>query len=682
MASKTRVLIVGGGGAGLSAAWKLSSPEFADAFSVELYQMGWRLGGKGASSRQVTESGHIFEHGLHVLGGFYHNTNQMMRRVYDEWSTLPDGAAISFDEAFLPHNTVHLSEKIGGKWKQVEIDFPSNTKVIGEGFTELNAATILRGIIAWLASGFKPPKISDLNPPAFKGLDAAKLSVEPQVDAKTQAILADISAMSDAQLGDSEFTSKVQEKILKKVSELESLKIASNKNFGSEIRMNAIQLAQIGWILASGILKDGVVTRGFDYLNGEELKAWMRRHGANQDILDCCYTRSGYDYLFAYSDGDPKKPDLAAGVGLRGLLTILFCYHNTVFVHMNGSMGEIVFAPLYEVLKSRGVKFQFFHELKGAECSALSGEIVSLEFAQQANLKNQHYNPVFEFKGRHVWPEGPLVDQLENEQPIFGQDAEDRFESGSTLDAPKVSKMLGQDFDVVILAIPPDSIKQLHGNLLSTSLPLARAVATAHSVATVAIQVWAPQDTRTMGGLSKETILTTFAQPFATWADMSYLLRIKGMPDSKFSHLSYLCGTWTFSAAQIAADPVTSRQLARQAATHSFSNWWPVNIRSIIDRAPELSDVIEGQPSLKSYIRVNWLPSERYLLSRAGSIEQRIVCDGTGLSNLFLAGDWIRNGFDYGAFESAVGAGLQCARAISGVDFFIPGERVVLASAK
>ena len=56
--------------AGLAAAWRLSDPE-GEQPEVTVYQRGWRLGGKGASSRGP--NGRIEEHGLHVWLGFYDN---------------------------------------------------------------------------------------------------------------------------------------------------------------------------------------------------------------------------------------------------------------------------------------------------------------------------------------------------------------------------------------------------------------------------------------------------------------------------------------------------------------------------------------------------------------------------------------------------------------------------------
>jgi hypothetical protein len=75
------------------------------------------------------------------------------------------------------------------------------------------------------------------------------------------------------------------------------------------------------------------------------------------------------------------------------------------------------------------------------------------------------------------------------------------------------------------------------------------------------------------------------------------------------------------------------------------------------------------------YWRPNIDPTERYVLAVAGSTQYRIRADQSGFSNLYLAGDWIRNGFDTpGCIESAVISGRQAARAISGRSFKIVGE--------
>jgi uncharacterized protein with NAD-binding domain and iron-sulfur cluster len=89
--NKGRVAILGGGMAGLSAAWRLSTPGWRERFeSITVYQRGWRLGGKAASSRGA--NGRIEEHGLHIWLGSYENAFGLLRECYAELDQRRPGA--------------------------------------------------------------------------------------------------------------------------------------------------------------------------------------------------------------------------------------------------------------------------------------------------------------------------------------------------------------------------------------------------------------------------------------------------------------------------------------------------------------------------------------------------------------------------------------------------------------
>ena len=82
---RTRVAILGGGVGAMSAAFALTeSPGWADRYDVTVYQMGWRLGGKGASGRNAAHGQRIEEHGLHIWMGCYENAFAVMQRCYAE----------------------------------------------------------------------------------------------------------------------------------------------------------------------------------------------------------------------------------------------------------------------------------------------------------------------------------------------------------------------------------------------------------------------------------------------------------------------------------------------------------------------------------------------------------------------------------------------------------------------
>src|SRR5262245_32933896 len=68
----------------MAAAWDLTSPDNPDQCDVTIFQMGGRLGGKGASSRNPQHANRIEEHGLHVWLGYYENAFRMIRTCFTE----------------------------------------------------------------------------------------------------------------------------------------------------------------------------------------------------------------------------------------------------------------------------------------------------------------------------------------------------------------------------------------------------------------------------------------------------------------------------------------------------------------------------------------------------------------------------------------------------------------------
>ena len=88
---RVKVAVLGGGCGGLAAAWGLSAmPALRERLDVTVYQLGWQLGGKGASGRAPHAAGaagrgrRIEEHGLHIWFGFYEHAFAMMRSAYAE----------------------------------------------------------------------------------------------------------------------------------------------------------------------------------------------------------------------------------------------------------------------------------------------------------------------------------------------------------------------------------------------------------------------------------------------------------------------------------------------------------------------------------------------------------------------------------------------------------------------
>ena len=100
-----RIAILGGGMGALTAAFELTEdPAWQDKFEgITVYQLGWRLGGKGASSRGA--NGRIEEHGLHVWLGYYENSFRVVRQVYaelDRANNAPESPLKAWTDAFSP----------------------------------------------------------------------------------------------------------------------------------------------------------------------------------------------------------------------------------------------------------------------------------------------------------------------------------------------------------------------------------------------------------------------------------------------------------------------------------------------------------------------------------------------------------------------------------------------------
>ena len=62
--------------------------------------------------------------------------------------------------------------------------------------------------------------------------------------------------------------------------------------------------------------------------------------------------RAVYDVAFAYPGGDIDAADCAAGTATSDLLRLAFSYRGSIMYKMQAGMGDVVFAPLYEVLQA------------------------------------------------------------------------------------------------------------------------------------------------------------------------------------------------------------------------------------------------------------------------------------------------------------------------------------------
>ena len=152
MNGKKKVVVVGGGVSGMVAAMALTRPELAGQFDVTVYQMGWRLGGKGASGRNASQSQRIEEHGLHIWFGFYDNAFTWMGRCYEELNR-PVGAPLrTLEDAFKPQDNFIFTELIDGTWREWLLNIPPNDDHPGGHPSIWDSVEI---VLAWLEQQLK-----------------------------------------------------------------------------------------------------------------------------------------------------------------------------------------------------------------------------------------------------------------------------------------------------------------------------------------------------------------------------------------------------------------------------------------------------------------------------------------------------------------------------------------------
>src|SRR5215470_17340270 len=132
------VAIIGGGCASIAAAFELTRPQHQGKYHVTVYQVGWRLGGKGASGRGPADR--IEEHGLHVWEGFYENAFRLLRECYAELNRDPQTCPLAdWRDAFFPEPFVGVADPSRqGDWQNWLAYFPPLPGAPGDSLTEQN----------------------------------------------------------------------------------------------------------------------------------------------------------------------------------------------------------------------------------------------------------------------------------------------------------------------------------------------------------------------------------------------------------------------------------------------------------------------------------------------------------------------------------------------------------------
>jgi uncharacterized protein with NAD-binding domain and iron-sulfur cluster len=703
---RTRVAILGGGVGAMSAAYALTeSPGWADKYEVTVYQMGWRLGGKGASGRNARYGQRIEEHGLHIWMGCYENAFAVMQRCYAELGRPAGSPLARWDDAFKQHSLVTLMEHVNDRWLPWANEFPTNPEVPGQGgilLTPWDYVKMLLGFMRHLheRSPHAPRVharwgdslmrlagwVEDVLAELFD--DDGGVPAEPATHLHHAHRLA-LTLPDDPAEHEPHHHEAIGWLVQRFAGAL--YHAVSDPLLHNDDLRHIFLMIDLAAATVRGLLFDGVLHRGLDHLDEYDFREWLRKHCATEPAVWSAPIKAVYDLVFAYEQGDPAHPNLAAGVALRTMLRTGWTYKGAFAWKMQAGMGDTVFTPLYEVLKRRGVQFAFFHRVEKLGLSADGRAVETIDVTVQATPKGGEYHPLVDVKGLPCWPSEPLYEQLVEGEELRGNgiDLESAWTSWPGVGKRQLRR--GQDFDVVVLGISVAALPYLTRELSAASPRWADMLAHVQTVQTQAFQLWLHRDAKELGwDASEPAVVGSYP---ACWADMSHLLPREDWGDGlDVRNVSYFC--YPLSEPEPIPTPGTDANFPRKEAERVKANslaflqtdvgalWptgtvppWtgPLDWSALVDPAGGAGPArFDAQ-----FWRANIDPTERYVLSVKGSTAYRLCADESGFANLYLAGDWTRNGLNAGCVEAAVISGLQASRAICGYPQVIVGEKDV-----
>lgn len=671
-AAPVRVAILGGGMAALAAAFELSSQK---GYEVTIHTLGWRLGGKCASSRGP--NARIQEHGIHGFLGSYYNANVMLSKVYDQLKRDPDGPLPTFKSAMVGMDALQMYRG-PSRSEMLNMEFPRNGLDPANPDAALTIEELVDALIAWAEGLPTPPGVHPV-------LDAIAALWRDVADARLAARAAGAPHGPDHPL------LGALEGGMARVAEAVGGALGGSQDYAQYVSI-------IDWAkgLVKGALVEKVVVNGFDGLDAQNWKEWLGKYVTFQDTLEQPIALNTVNLAYQYPAGDTGREALmGAGAYLHWSLRALgYCGH-AIYAFAAGT-GETVIAPFYQLLKARGVKFEFFSKLTQLNLSADKDSIASVDIDVQATLAPGHadYDPLMKDppRGLPSWPDRPNFEQLaQGDDPDFRKAD---LESWWTAWKPVGTKQLvaGQDYDKLVFALSVGAVPLVCPPELFTAQPRwKQMVDNLPCVRTQAFQIWLTESREELGFpvalTGHNTALSdTYLPPFDGHCDMSHILPWEGWaPDNMPKSLWYFCDELPddpevppFSDhgyPQKMADLVKANAI--DYLNHAMGRLMPRGINKARHGvgAPEALDYSllvgalpgSGQDAFDTqFWRANIDPTELYVQSPPKSTQYRLKPWDTGFSNLLVAGDWTYTGLNVGSVECAVMSGRLAAYGISG----------------
>lgn len=703
-APRTKIAILGGGTASLTTAFELSSlPDWDQRYEITVYQMGWRLGGKGASGRNADISHRIEEHGLHVWGGFYQNAFTVMQRCYAELARDPSAPLATWQQAFQPKRDVLWEEYVNDRWLHWQLTIPGKNSLPGDATAppsdwqcwNATLAFLKAHVAAWATEPFHlAASMESWVVERLKALEFWKSTASSHDEGSVPLHhTLDMAANVATNLpSDSSLHDVADHQLL--IHLIQSFRSGMNALM-TDVSSLSDEVRRL-WILADltitgliGSLTDGVLFHGWDVINDINWVDWLAKHGASEIALRSAPVRGWHDYFFAYQQGDPNQPCIEAGTSMRQLVRLMFHSKGAIFWEMQAGMGDAVFGPLYQVLQRRGVQFQFFHRVLSLELANDKQSVETIVVGQQVTLNHPgEYAPLIDVKGLPCWPSQPLYEQIQQGPALKADDIDLESPWSPWKDVATLRLQRGADFDLVVIGTSLAPLADIATELIAANTDWQRMMTALKTTPTIAVQCWFRPDAAGLGSIP-QALMTGYTDPLQTWGDFSHLIQREDWPPQQTpGNLAYFCGPMLepevippysdhgFQNQQDERARIIGMQSLQQGSAHLFPKIVPPSTGITGIDWNQLTDLQERDGWRRfqaQYWRANISPAERYVLAVPGSSQYRLRNGVSGFQNVFVCGDWTYTGLA-GSIEGAVMSGMFASRAISGAPAVVPGE--------
>jgi uncharacterized protein with NAD-binding domain and iron-sulfur cluster len=692
---KRRIVIVGGGPAGLSAALSLTDPrlhpDWADEYDVAVLQLGWRAGGKGATGRRghvVERDGQwvldgdarIEEHGIHLFGNMYTNALRTLDTCLGELDRSPGEPDVPIADELAPSNYIQLADFVDRRWWLTsewlphndlspwgDQDYPDPVTLIGE-------VLALVKVLVDEALGIDPDA-------HHTGLGACLGAIANLVEHHAEHPKAPDSEHHADALA-------VLEEAVRHLRDRTEALVDSSAEGAARLRSVWCQV-ELYATVARGVLADDIFGKGIDTVDDEPFLDWCARHGMSDTALASSAVQLPAQMCFQFPGGDTTQPPnfSAAGFLWFVLRQLLACGQATYWFRRG--TGDTVIAPYFRVARQRGVEFRFFNKVTDVHYDRASGTIDRIEVDIQATtIDGSPYEPLVRLPdGTWAWPDAPIYGQLDQGAQLREQGIDLESWWSPWQPVARTTLEVGNDFDEVILATPLPCLPYLAADLVEHA-SWGPAVDAMEGIATIAAQIWTNRTTQELGFASlpgTNRVCGGAAVPPLGYADLTDVLAAEHWGpdrDQAPTGLVYLCGPVPHSTPWPPFSEHDTPEVQDERAKATVLQWLRTAV-SILPGAgtnpatpeafdmgalwcPPESDATGEARFDHQYWRANIDPNERYVPSPPGTAALRPKAWESGASNLALASDWIFTGMNIGSFEGAVMSGMLAAHALTG----------------